>query len=303
MASSAHLTNRDLAILLMAWNYAGVTVEHIRHRFFPTPGARTPCYRRVNFLVEHEFLASQRLPAQSGIGSGKAFLTLGPQGRPIVAELLGLSRTEIGRGTRAAAPLVIHHHLAVCDTRLSFELSCEQSDIFNLEEWLGDGEVMLRVKDPKTRKDAPVIPDSTFTLALPDDSHQQFYVEQDNSTIPVKRIKTKIRCYFALHEAGDTNPILFVVLDERRRDYIAKWAVEEAEEVRGADPTIIWTALKGELTQQTVLTKPIWRIVGGPAAVSLTDLVVGNTAGDTAEPEPGYSTGYPAAASDRGLLS
>lgn len=271
-AGTVHLvlTERDILIMGMVYEYDGCTADHIRARFFPTPGARSPCYDRIAKLVRAGYLASRRLPPlNGGIGSGPAFLTVGPQGRPILAEALGLSRTELAR-LRMDAPRVIAHHLAICDTHTSFALAAERSAIFTLREWAGDGELVLQVKDPKTGQEAPIIPDSTFTLALPDGVEQRFYLEQDMGTIPLKRMKTKLRLYLARKEASPP-PVLWVVPDAARQAQLARWAREEAE-ARRADPSVFWLTSKARVSAETVLAAPIWQVVGGPPAVALEQL-------------------------------
>lgn len=123
-----HLTDRDLSILRMAYEYDGVSIENVRTRFFPSPGARTPCYRRLAYLVEHGFLTSTRLPSLNGTGSGKAFLTIGPTSRPILAQMLGLSRSDLSRN-KMDSPMFIAHHLALCDIRLAFEMAADRKTL------------------------------------------------------------------------------------------------------------------------------------------------------------------------------
>src|SRR4051812_21604274 len=113
------LTNRDIAILQMVYTYSGCTAEHIRRRFFT---GRSPCFTRIAKLVATGYLASRRLPSSSGIGSGKAFLTIGPKAHPVLAEVLGVSLADLTRASRAMKPQIVDHHAAICHTRLSVEL-------------------------------------------------------------------------------------------------------------------------------------------------------------------------------------
>ena len=72
------LTNRDLSILAFAYNFGGVTADLICKRHFQAgPGALRACYRRIARLISQGLLTSTRLPSATGVGSGKAFLTLG----------------------------------------------------------------------------------------------------------------------------------------------------------------------------------------------------------------------------------
>lgn len=263
------LTPRDLNILLMVYEFRGVTADHIRCRFFPNPttGAIKSCYRRIAALVAAGYLSSRRLPALSGIGSGKAFLLPGPAARPVLAKMLGLTRSELAR-IRLQAPSVINHHMALIDTRLAFERAAENSRRFTLVEWNGDGDLVIRVKDPLTKESVTLIPDASFTLALRGSNQTQtFYLEQDLGTVPPKRLRPRLRGYL-VHAQETPTPVLFVVPDAQRQAAIARWASEEAARLN-ADPTLFWLTIAEHITEHQVLSAPIWQVAGGPPALAL----------------------------------
>ncbi len=267
------LTARDISVLFMVHSYGGLTADHIHLRFFPSSGVKSsPCYRRIAFLVAAGYLTSTRTPSISGQGSGKALLTLGPLGRKVVAAQLDIPLAELTR-FHMESPFTLHHFLGLCDSRLSIEMACERSNIFDLVEWLSDRELEIRVKDPKTHKEIVLIPDATFTLALPDGTEQRFLVEFDLSTVPVGRLRPKLAGYLC----GVSNPVLFIVPDGLRENAVVRWTGEEADRI-GADPTLIWIARKEDVQPSSVLSEPIWHIVNGPAAVSLEELVTGQEA-------------------------
>lgn len=258
MNPALSLTQRKLHILLMVYEYGGVTLDHIRRRFWPNSRSHSPCSERISGLVKVGYLESRRLPALNGVGSGKAFLTLGPKGRPILAQVLGLSSSELGR-IRLQSPQFIAHHLAICDFRLSVGMAVEMSDIFEVKEWVFDRELEIKVKDPKTEKGLLLIPDAGFTLAL-DGTEQPFYLEIDMGTVSAERLRAKIRGYLA--SEGST-PVMFVTVDRIRAADIARYAREEAQVLNG-DPTIFWLTTKDRVTEGTVVDAPIWQVVGGP---------------------------------------
>lgn len=267
------VTYRDLAIVRMVYSYNGCAVEHIRRRFFPTPGGRSPCYRRIAYLVKQGFLASTRLPALSGLGSGKTFLTVDLNARPILAQMLGLSRSQL-ICTRMASTLFIAHHLALCDVRLAFEMAADCSDVFTLKDWIGDRELHqspLRLKDPTTGRELPLIPDSLFTLAMSDGTEQSVIVEVDMDTICQRRLRAKLRGYL-LAIKGPV-PVLFVVPNSSRQAQIVQWAIEEAKDLN-RDPTLFFITTREALTNNDVLSSPIWQVAGAEEPVSLASLVV-----------------------------
>src|SRR6266508_101857 len=100
----------------MVHNYGGCPVNHIKDRLFGDLKSLRVVYREISDLIEDGWLAARRLPSTSGIGSGKTFLTVTPAGRAVVAQALGLQRSELGR-SRLDSPKLIQHHLAICSAR------------------------------------------------------------------------------------------------------------------------------------------------------------------------------------------
>ena len=268
------LTQRDTQILTMVHQYSGVTIDHLQQRYFPTKGARSSCYARVQKLVVAGFLLSRRLGSVTGVGSGKAFLTLGPQGRSVIACQLGLPLAELGRSSRRAVPTLIHHHLAICDVRLSLELAAERSSVFTLTEWIPEStlrQAPVHVTDPLSQQVIPLVPDGAAQLALPDGTTQGFFFELDMGTIAPKRMQLKLGAYLATG-SGQPLPVLFIVPDEPRQQALIRWTVNAAERSR-QDPTLIWFTTRGRVTSATILDQPIWQVAGGPDGLSLRDVV------------------------------
>jgi hypothetical protein len=267
------LTQRDMAILVMVYTYGGVTVEHVHRRLFVGRGPRH-CYRRIAQLTRLGYLDSVRLPSSSGIGSGKVFLTVGRQARPILVRMLGLYRSELKR-SRLSSPFCIAHHLATCDFRVSLALACEESSLFSLQEWIPERELKntpIRSRDSGGGRELAIIPDGAFTLRLADGSVQTFLLELDMGTVAPRRLKAKLRIYLGASR-GQRLPVLFVVCDDRRRAAIERWALAEAQALR-ADATIFWLATKSAIGEATILSEPIWQIVGGPESAALESLAL-----------------------------
>lgn len=269
MSARNVLTERDIKVVLTIHRTGPLTVDQARARFFNTPGTRAAVYRRVALLIKLGYLVPNYMPFLANTGRGKALLTLGPQGKALVAQTLGISKSEIGR-TRLDSPVVLPHHLALTDVRLSFELHCERSSMFRLEEWLTERQTRqhpVQVKDPKTGQTAPLVPDGAFVLAVVNRMRQRFNLELDMGTIPVSRMKPKLRAYLL----GTNEPALFVVPDKLRQAHIVSWAEEEAKALN-ADPTLVWVATRQDVIEHNVLETPIWQVAGGPQ-VAITQLV------------------------------
>ena len=197
-------------MVLTTHRLGALTVDQLRFRYFPTNtrGSQVACYRRVSRLIKGAFLEPNYVPFLANTGRGKALLTLGPQGRILVSQLLGIPRSQIGR-VRLDSPVVIPHHLALCDTRLALELACERSTSFILESWVPERELRqspITVKDPKTGETAPLVPDAAFSITPTPGRTERFFVEQDMGTVPVGRMRPKLRAYLL----GIQEPALFV---------------------------------------------------------------------------------------------
>ena len=280
MPDPVQLTERDSQLLVMVFAYRGVTIAVLRRRFFPSPGARSACYARVQRLVEARYLTAHRLPSATGVGSGKTLLTLGPRGRVVVAKHLGCSRAELGRASRMVAPLVVAHHLAIGEVRLSLELAAARSPVLSLVAWIPEVELArapLSITDPIDGQTVRWVPDGALTLALPDGRRQQFLFELDRGTIPGKRLRARLRGYLLLADVRP-RPVLFVVPDAARADAIRRWVEAEAARL-GADPTVVWLTTMDRVGERTILDAPIWQVVGHPERLALVDL-----AGPQADP-------------------
>jgi hypothetical protein len=265
----------------MVYSYNGVTIEQIRRRFFPH-ASHNAYYRRIRRLVTAQYLQVSRAPSLSPIVAPLGLITLGKQARPLLSETLGLPRGELARATRAASPLVIPHRAAIADFRLCLELATETTgrnewrELAELSEWRSEVELAsapIVVKDTKTvfgqsqAVTVKIIPDAEFTLTTPRGTLTA-YLEMDMGTITA-RLRDNLRAYL-LHRRTlrAPKPVLFVVPDEKRAARIAEWVLLEARALH-ADPTIFLITTRDQVTEQTILCDPIWRVAGGPPAQAL----------------------------------
>lgn len=95
------------------------------------------------------------------------------------------------------------------------------------------------------------------------------------ATIAPRRMRTKLRLYLS-HEAGKPrrSVILVVTTTTTRQAAIAEWVRDEAawlRETKGvpADATRFFLTTADRITPSTVLSEPIWQVVGGPDRFSL----------------------------------
>lgn len=268
------LTDRDIGIFLMVYNYDGCAIAHLANRFWKSGarkfGPRSAFYRRIRLLVDAAYLRSARLPPLNGNGgSGKAFITLGEKGRQVVADYLRLSRSDLRHLRDIETPLMAAHHLDICSIRLALELACERAGV-ELTEWRSERELRLppivKVQDPRPPPGSPgplipLIPDGEFSLRLTDGRTGSMRLECDRGTVAPKRVRARCRAYLA-YAAKDARPVLWVVPDQRRLEAISSWALDEAGKL-ALDPTLFWISTKDQVNETTIL-EPIWQVVAGP---------------------------------------
>jgi hypothetical protein len=279
------MTQRDISIIAMVYEYEGCAVEHIRKLFFQGATLRSiPCYRRVAYLVKQKYLRSVLLPALN-----KHFLTPGTRARSILSQLL--KGSEMKR-IRIDSPLLILHKLALCDFRVSLELASKTSPLFLLTQWVNESALRhspLVVEDPETNQQILLIPDAAFTLlAQATGRKAEFFLEMDLATVYLKAIRHRVRGY--LLRANNPSPVLFVVPTTSRQQAIAQVIQEEAEKLK-ANPTTMWITTKARITPETILVAP-WLVVGHAEPVTFKGL---------AEPgaEPGKEVVFAASGGQR----
>src|SRR5437762_3195572 len=76
-------TDRDIRILHFIYLLNGCSIDHLAARFFN--GSLKACYARVARLKAAGLIGWQRPGSSSGVGSGKALLTLPAKGREVLA--------------------------------------------------------------------------------------------------------------------------------------------------------------------------------------------------------------------------
>jgi hypothetical protein len=259
------MTERDIRIIEMVYDYEGCAVDHIRKLFFQgSTGRSIPCYRRLSYLIKQGYLRRLLLPALH-----KHFLTPGAKAGSLLFRLLKVSAVK---RIRIESPMLILHKLAICDMRVSLELACKDSPLFVLSQWINESALRrapLSVEDPETKKQLFLIPDAAFTLSSAWRRTADLFLEMDMATVSLKSLRHRLRGYLLRQ---DPCPVLFVVPDAGRQHAIAQVALEEARALK-ANPTTIWITLRERLTAETVLSAP-WVAVGHVTPVTFQGLQI-----------------------------
>jgi hypothetical protein len=163
------------------------------------------------------------------------------------------------------SPIVLSHHLALGDVRVAVELAVESSALVDLEVWRHEADLRrspIKVDDPHG---GVIVPDGMFGLRLDGHAVQHFFVELDRGTNRVPdRMRLKLGLYLQhARQQPHPQPVLWIVPTETRATDLAAWANEEGQKL-GADPTVFCIAIQDTITPQSILFRPIWRVVTGP---------------------------------------
>lgn len=266
MATPILLIQRDVAILSMVHAFGGCTADQVAKRLFPSLRGPRMCYRRIAGLVHSGYLVGQRLPAATGVGSGKNFLTLTPRGRGVVAAAQGLGVKELPR-SRAKSPRFIEHHLAIGDTRIAFELAGERSPAIRVSEWLVDRRTVIESTGPGEEA-VTLVPDGAFTLTRGGASSIEALLEQDTGTLTNRaRMRTRLLGYLRYTQ---TSPalVLFVTTTMARLASLVALALE-TRLGNGSDRRSIWFTTCQSMAAGNPLFGPIWQVPGNRTPVAL----------------------------------
>src|SRR5947209_1124685 len=112
--TSLQITARDLQIFYLIYLLNTCSIDHIARRLFN--GSLKACYSRIFELRTAGLISWNRLGSTTGVGSGKALLSLTPKGRELLAvEYLQVPPSTVRPLKQTSTAYGRDHHLAICD--------------------------------------------------------------------------------------------------------------------------------------------------------------------------------------------
>lgn len=281
MSNTAHMntlqiTSRDVEIIRTVYRYDGMFSFQIRRRFWGQNGHPRTYLDRLAELLVAGYLRAVPVPSGTRGGSGQRLIVIGRAAHALLAELEGLTHSEITRLRHAIVPALWQHELAVRDVRLSVDLACADHPGVDLVEWVTDAEyhrtpIKLRVRnpDPPGRPLAvDLVPDGSFTLELSSGQSKTYFLEVDRDTEQTpSKIKGRLRAYLQ-HVGVTQRPVLWVVPSVRRAEKLTRW-INEAAASLSCSPAIFAITTSDQVDERRVLTHPIWQVVGASSPMSL----------------------------------
>lgn len=271
------ITARDVRILKTAAAFRFVSGEQIERLIF-TKGekggrGRTRSPARLRKMFDNGLLGRVRWPFHAITlpmvyhleKNGADFLTLG----------LGIEKKKVRTLTKtekrpviSRSLLFLSHTLAVNDFRIDVTLACEKSD-FALLKWLSEYELRrdyVEVEYEGKRKRQVVQPDGHFVVRE-GQKPRYFFLEVDMGTTPPLRWAHKVLGLCEYRSQGKYTErfgtknlrVLCVTPSESRKRRLIKWT-EVVVPARWQP--LFWFTIQGQIRIETVVTGPIWEVVG-----------------------------------------
>ena len=261
------LTPRDVELIIAVHAHRVLRRDQTQRLLFPS---KNTANERLKRLHQHGYLARRRLPVEYGLGSSQALYLLARRGAQLVAERLGVDVADVGWArahSRVSTPF-LEHTLAINDVRIAVTLAAARRG-YDLERWIPEDE-LRRTPDRVTIADdrhqptsVAFVPDGYFVLNL-GRQRTSFFLEVDRATMPNARWARKVRAYLAYVRSGAyarryrTNCLR--VLTVTTSDARLRNLLRTTERAGGG--RMFWFATLGELTAETALDAPIWRVPG-----------------------------------------
>ncbi len=273
------LTARDIRIVRSVYEMRFLTREQVQRLEF-APSTASYCKRRLALLFHHGYLDRKFIPAPGSFGSTRAIYCLTNKGARLIAHELKTDFADLDWRPRDSRRELyfLQHTLATNDFRICVILAAQRLS-FSLD-WVDERALRRRemrdyVADPKhDGQRLAIVPDGYFRLAK-DHETIVFALELDRATVEEKPFKAKVRAYgewkvtgaYAKRHGTDSLRVLFVIApndrDRHRLARVKRWC--EAERGR----SLFWFADAFDITEDTLLTEPIWHVAGRDGRYSL----------------------------------
>lgn len=255
-APGLSLTARDRTLLVAVYEQGFLTLPLIERAFFPSSpgGRRSPCstaYDRVRRLWLWGYLDRVERPVVRRLGGSRpALYALGARGVPIVEsrsadtpdgdpdagmdeETVPVQRRRLDRLSAAG----VDHDLLAAALWANLMAELPRTRV---RHWRWTPERVLRarrerVRDRRSDRWLPFLPDAAVELEYPDGTLQVCLVEIDRGTQPLRKIRLKVRAFEEFLDQGlfgkrwRRDEFEVLVLTHSRRRLANLWRVARQE--------------------------------------------------------------------------
>lgn len=262
----------DCRIVQLVYAYRVLSQEQLERLL---GRSRQTVQRLLRRLYDHRYLERVFLPITQ-FGSSPALYILDRRGVELL-QRLGVADFT-GQPSRQLSPLYLEHTLAMNDFRIAVTLACERHG-WQVAHWLTENEIKAdydRVRVPGKGRPVALVPDSYFSLHIPDRGTTHFFLELDRGTMTVARFREKVETYVTYYKSGAYTRryeargfrVLTVV------DGVGVGRVENLVKAAGNVPAVgrrFWFAHLAQVAAADPLTEAVWRLPGQQAAEALVE--------------------------------
>jgi hypothetical protein len=235
--------------------------------------SRSTVQQLLRRLYDHHYVERLFLPVTK-FGSSPALYVLDREG---IALLRSMGIEEFsGIPGKDLKPMFLYHTVAISEVHLAFEKACKRSG-YSMGNWLNDNRLRsegTKVRIASQRNPVTLIPDSYFTITVPNLGTTHCFLELDRGTMDSGDFKKKVEAYVAGYKSGEFNRrygaqgyrVLTVV------DGVGEARVTNLANATANIPSIgrrFWFTHMKRLSPETVLSDPIWQIAGSNDFVPL----------------------------------
>lgn len=261
------LMERDIEILKAVHEFRIMRGDQLQALYF---GSQSTASYRLSRLYQHGLLDRHFLPTLGGLASSPALYALGKRGVDILRRVLDCGPKDIRKppNNQELSPLFLEHLLQINDFRVAVTVAARKQE-YTLETWLDDFQLKadydrVVIQTPQGRKrTVSLIPDGYCVLQVPQ-GRACFFLELDRGTMTRARFRDKVLAYQAYIATGQYEKrygtrslrVLIVTSGPKRLENLR----EEAEQAGGG--RVFWFTTSDQVTQERVLTYPIWMIAG-----------------------------------------
>jgi len=271
------ITERDLEILQAVESYRFISGEQTERLIFlkSEKGERksTRCATRLRKMFDNGLLGRVRWPFHAITLPMVYYLDQG--GADLLALRLGIERDKIRTLTKtekrpaiSRSLLFLAHTLAVNDFRIHTTLAGSKKGL-EFIQWINEYElgrdyVDIRYKG-RTKRQA-VQADGYFVIRGRQ-KQAHFFLEMDMETTPSKRWAPKVLSLYEYRRRGNYTErfgtrslrVLCVTPSDSRKRLLVKWTKQV---IPGEWQPLFWFANQDDVGIESVLTEPIWEVVG-----------------------------------------
>jgi Ni/Co efflux regulator RcnB len=199
------ITERDMQILMFLLRHPFATVEQIEMTLFSSmkpSNWRTKSNERLRRLYRVHCIDRWFPPVAEGAGSAQQHIILDKAGLLVIAKHKGYDPKKIKWRKRTYIPQNYRHTLKIQDFKAMLHALNHQITGGEIINWKQEHEAKIQYRTEEGRRE--VIPDAMCIYKYrPNGAFKIFFLEVDNATEDLDRLRSKIKRYVECHRSGE----------------------------------------------------------------------------------------------------